>query len=570
MKKRLLTPSAGEALTYGMVLLLIPTLTLLLATFTFMLGGTIGVAIFPIATVIAFAVGHLSTHRNSDRPGVLTRYYLYTVLTLITALLTAALIYDHSYDGNTYHQGSIIHMINGWNPIYNPGQPESLWEIHYAKAIEIVAASITVCFHHIECGKAVNLLLMAASIFITAAFLRNTFTHLSSRKVLLYTILLALCPIVIRQAYIYYNDYALYSLLLITIIALITIYRNSNDKRVWVIAIATTLFAAATKFTIAFYIYLAWGVAIVWIFIKGKRQLSYQLALLALILLITGMCVVGYHPYITNTVGWGNPFYPLMGSTVDIMSSNTPEIYLDGNRFTNWVRSLLYNAQGTGIWLPLASDSLHDYYIAYDSRIAGLGPLFVYALITAVALAAWVHLRSHRHLTSQHNGSVYLLLAILLTGGCFIFEQSWWMRYIPFLWAVPVIALLYTEQYHNLTRAQRSLRCGIYTLLLTTQLLFAASTLISGAAYTQRLGGVLHAINSQSKVEVCSMGTIQSINHKMCERGIEFKILKEGEHPSDTTLQLIQLSGKADIYIDKATYSRMQHPDILDFIESRK
>ena len=568
MKRELTQPTAFEVNMWGITLMFIPFIALTLATATFAMNGRIGIAIFPAAVALSLAIGHLLLLRNHYNGSAIIRYYLCCMASLVWALLSSAILYDNSFDGNTYHQGAIIDMLNGANPFYNPDDIAMLWGKHYAKALEIIASTITVCFNRIECGKAVNVLIILSSIFITYSFLREELSRLTSRRILLLTALLALCPVVIRQAYIYYNDYTLYSFMLLMVISIIRLYRNTQHPS-WAVLIMTCILAATTKFTIGFYIYLTLATGVVWIFFTARRALSYRMAIVGIALIVVGFGLYGYHPYVTNTLGWGNPFYPLMGGNVDIMTENTPDVYLDGNRFTNWLISLFYTTQETGVWIPILNDSLHDYYIAYDSRIAGFGPLFGYLLVGAIALAAWVWMsqRTTRH--TRHT-ITYVALALLLIAACFIFEQSWWMRYVPFLWAVPVILLIYTQQYDTLTSAQRFLRNTLYSMLVFTQLLCVATTMVSGLSYTQRLGGLFHAVTPQSKVEVFSYGDITSFNYKLQERNIPFTILKEGELPSDSTMRCVKFAVKAEIYVDSATYFSMQHPDMLDYIQGHK
>lgn len=568
MKIHFLRPTSHEVSIWGITFLLIPFFALTLATASFMLGGGIELWIFPTATLLALACGHLALASKKLRSLAIARFYIYCIALLLFALLSSAILYDNSFDGATYHQGAVIDMINGANPFHNPDEIEMLWGKHYAKALEIIAATITVCFNRIECGKAVNILIILSSVFITYAFLRRELSKLSTRHTVLLTAVLTLCPVVIRQAYIYYNDYTLYSLMLLLIISIIEIYRSSHSTS-WLTLIITCILAATTKFTIGFYIYLTLAVAIVWIFFTRQRTLSYRLAIVGIILIVVGFGLYGFHPYITNTIGWGNPFYPLIGSNVDIMTQNTPEVYIHGNRLSNLFTSLFYNSQGTGVWIPFLSHSMSDYYISYDARIAGFGPLFGYILIGAFLLAAWVW-STQRKQRSTHNTTTYAIITTLLILACFIFEQSWWMRYIPFLWAVPVISIIYTLQCDTLTRGQRYLRNTLYSMIIATQLLCVATTFIAGISYTQRLGGLFHAVTPQSKVEIYSYGNIKSFNYKLQERNIPYTTLQEGEQPSDTTMQCVTFPAKAHIYVDTATYSRMQHPDLYDFILGQK
>lgn len=565
-----LRPTSFELLICGMTLLFIPLMSLLLSTIAFLSGGCITAWTFPAAVIAALVLGHFYMYRCKSGNHAITRYYLYTILALTLSLLSSTIIYDYSYDGNTYHQGAIVGLINGWNPFYNPSQTGALWETHYAKAMEIVAASIAMTTHRIESGKAVNLLLIVSSIFITYYFLRHELPRLRCRKILMLTILLTSCPIVVLQSHTYYNDYTLYTLMLLSIIALIHIIRRKGSRLWWYLLIASVLIGTVTKFTIAFYLYLTLAIAIIWTYITRERTLSRRLFFTSAALFVIGFGIIGFHPYITNTIGWGNPFYPLIGGNIDIMTSNTPELYQDGNRITNWVRSLFFNAEGHGIWVPFINDSLHDYYIAYDARIAGLGAFFGYALIISIAL--FISTTCHKQLSNEANGHrrAAAIISTLLIAGCFIFEQSWWMRYVPFLWAAPIVLLIGTEYIRHLPRPLHAIRNIVYTMLTTTILLCCATSFIGGFAFTQRLGAIYHAITPQSTVEMYSYGNIVSFEHKLHERDITFRRLKKGELPTDTTLICVPFPNKALIYLDAETHSHLPQPDLMDFMLSNK
>ena len=569
MNTKHLRPTPTEVEIWGVTLLLIPLLSLLIATASFFARGGLGAWMFPAAVIISFVIGHTLCTKYIDTPKSLLRYYLYTTLSLAFALLSASLFYDNSFDGNTYHQGSIVDMIMGCNPIHTPQYFSSLWSRHYAKAIEIAASTISLFFNRIETGKAVNILIIEASIFITYGFLRRTFSHLASHRIVFLTLLLTLCPTVIRQAYIYYIDYTLYTFMLLVVISLITIYRN-NDHISWYTLIITAILAASTKFTVAFYIFLTIGVGIIWFFVAGQRKMSLRMTILSIGLFILGLGVLGYHPYITNTIGWGHPFYPLMGSDIDIMSGNTPEIYIGGNRFTNWLRSLFYNAEGTEVWMPIISDSLHDYYISHEARIAGFGPFFGYTLFTSMLLVVYhIGKEWQSHTCNKAQAHTFIGISLLLLGACFIFEQSWWMRYTPFLWAVPIVLLLYTEYNGKLSQRMRLIRSILYTLLAATQLLCIATTIVAGGAFTQRLGGLFNAITPQSTVKVYHHIESPSFEYKLQERDINYEVI-ETDLENTTTLHCVHIPDNANVYVDSTTYMRMQHPDLLDFIGGKK
>ena len=143
------------------------------------------------------------------------------------------------------------------------------------------------------------------------------------------------------------------------------------------------------------------------------------------------------------------------------------------------------------------------------------------------------------------------------------------MRYIPFLWAVPVILLLYTEHSNVLSPTLRTIRHILYTLLVATQLLCCATTIVSGGAFTQRLGGLFHAITPQSTVKVYHLIQSPSFEYKLQERGIKYEVI-ENNFEADANLHCVHIPDNANVYVDSETYSRMQHPDLLDIIIGNK
>lgn len=558
-------PSACEAYIWGCVLLLIPFLSWLFSSMAFAVGSTIACWIFPAACLSALAYGHIQISRTSPHPaGPLLRYYAAISATLLFAVLSAASFYDNSTDGNIYHQDTVIALLDGWNPFAGSDSIGSIWIRHYAKAIEIVAATITACTGRLEAGKAVNVILALSAGFTAYSFLREEFRKQSTTKIVLLTLLLTLSPTVLRQLYVYYIDYAMYCFMLLTVLSLIRIYRGADNKA-WTIIVTATLFATGTKFNIAFYQYLTLAVSIIWFYLARKQALACKLAVISLLMLAGGMCLLAYHPYITNLTGWGNPFYPLIGSSIDIMAGNTPELYTEGNRFSNLIRSLFYTYDGRAVWIPFITGSLRDYVIGFDRRIAGFGPFFIYIYIGAAALLACC-----RQSVGKTQLRVCTAMSILLSAACFAFEQSWWMRYVPFLWAAPLLLLLCTEYAPRINRRASVLRNALYGLLGLTLLLTAGSTAIGAGGITIRMNRLYKAVTPESAVKIYA-GGMPSFLYKLQERGIHYEeIPSEDLCISDSALRRLPLQDEVVFYLDTATYARIKRPDLLDFIMDKK
>lgn len=557
-------PTAVECYIGGYVVLLSLFLSLFVSSLLFAVGSCVQPWIFPTACVISLLYGHWWLHRRKQLSWrILIRYYIGLLLLFVAAIFSAMYIYDNSSDGNLYHQGAVIALVQGWNPFAGSEGIDVLWIKHYAKGIETIAATIAACMGRIESGKAVNILLAASTLLITLAFIRREFPGLSRLKVLWLSMLLALCPVVLRQLYVYYVDYAMYSFLLLTVLSLVQIYRH-DDIESWCLLAMVALMAPTVKFTVAFYEYVTLAVAVIWFFVAHRRRLAYQLALYSLLVVVVGMFGLGYHPYVTNTVGWGNPFYPLVGSSVDIMTANTPQLYEGGSRFVNFVKSLFYTYDGSTVWIPGFTDSLNDYVIAFDRRIAGFGPFFAYILVGSVVLFAFCRKR-----LPGEKAKPIGVIAILLFLACFFFEQAWWMRYVLFLWAVPVLLLLCTEYAEHLTKWQRVFRNVLYLLMAATMAMAVVSAAIGAVTVTQRFNVICRSVSPESTVKVY-VHSMDAFLYKLKERNVSYELLDTLGSADTTLCRLPLLENWVEFYLDEETYSRIKRPDFLDVVTHNK
>ena len=111
---------------------------------------------------------------------------------------------DDSCDGQGYHGTGMLQLLEGWNPIREPGRadaPQSLQRevmIHYAKGPWVSAAALCELVGKVEAGKAATLLAMAACFFLALhAGLR--YSRLGPAKLLILSVLVALNPISLNQ-----------------------------------------------------------------------------------------------------------------------------------------------------------------------------------------------------------------------------------------------------------------------------------------------------------------------------------------------------------------------------------
>lgn len=376
----------------------------------FLFGGCLHPWIFPAAFCLSAAGITAYSKRQEWLPDILMM-----LIVTVLALTVSCQFDDYTWDGNTYHQEEIACMMNGWNPFHTEGRPErmELWSIHYAKAIETVAATIALTFNSIESGKAFNVMLICAAGFIIYPFMKQ---RLGSRRGLILTLAAVANPIGMDQIVTYMIDYAMYYYLAIAIVAAVILTERRRMLEPVIIFMLAVL-AIGTKFTSFFFFGIFGLAALAWTYFNGQRQACRTLVLTGVVSLAVGL-TLAYHPYITNYLEQGHPFYPLMGEgKVDIMTHNTPSLYHYG-RFINFLISIsLPKIPGLNFGL----DGVGEH--------GGFGILMPVILISSVAaFAIW-----YRRFSRLER---YIVIVSLLS--CFIFEQSWWARYVPQFWICPV------------------------------------------------------------------------------------------------------------------------------------
>lgn len=163
-----------------------------------------------------------------------------SIILLVLCGWLACSFWDNSWDGQRYHQNSILLLANGWNPIYDDinlfcKKIYNLGIIHpyrcecYPKFSEIIAANIFHITDNIESGKIVNLISMLIMFFYSFYVLSGSlFTKLSNKLKVIISFLLVYNPVVICQIFTYYNDFLLYFYFMILVLAILDIEQNSH------------------------------------------------------------------------------------------------------------------------------------------------------------------------------------------------------------------------------------------------------------------------------------------------------------------------------------------------------
>jgi hypothetical protein len=387
--------------------------------------------------LIGFALAVLTTLFYFSKKGTSRKKHCGIAAVLSIAIIALSVFVgghaiDCSYDGVQYHQEIVDMLASGWNPYINTCDQYDylqVWSTHYAYGLELVEACLAKFFGILECGKAVNLILISATALICYRFIVINFSAISAPKRIIVWLASVLNPVVLGQCLTFYIDYAFYCYLLMTIAFSVEIFNQRDVQINYIGLFMTIILAVSTKFNAFFMEGISIFVVILGFLIYSKTLFKAEIwryLIICFLATVSAVFIICYHPYLTNFIAHGNPFYPLMGhGAIDIMTGNTPELYCDGNRITNFFRSI-FSFRHTSV----------------DQRIGGFGPLFsgIFIISLLILVADCVKLRK---VTPLAYGGMCILVS------CFFFEQSWWARYNTQLWLLPGLALLSSYLHSN-------------------------------------------------------------------------------------------------------------------------
>jgi len=369
-------------------------------------------------------------------------------ITLYSCIVISGSFFDLSYDGQTYHQETVIQLMNGWNPVYNDVSsevPHSIWINHYSKGAEINAAVLSTVTGSIEECKAINIFLIITTFLIAFATIILTSDTIKLRYALVLGFLISMNPVSISQSLSFYVDGQLASAIS-CFLCLMLLLSKRTDILVLMSLISTIIILINVKFLGVIYALIFSFGMIYWIFIYKKEKLVLISKCLFFSFLI-GSLIVGYNPYVTNTVNQGNPFYPVVGSDIDILQSNTPSSFQNTNSFENLFSSIFSHPKigiiDSEYKIPFIF-SIEDLkaFRTPDVRISGFGPLFSGAIIICLFNLFGV-LKAKKHpMLKDPDISIKSLIILLIFISVIINPSSWWARFVPQLWLIPIFSLL--------------------------------------------------------------------------------------------------------------------------------
>jgi hypothetical protein len=419
----------------------------------------VNLKINPFITPAAFILSLGGGYWFSKKEGLGKKYKFYYLLisTIITAtsLIIANAFYDLSWDGLWYHQTAVYQMSHGWNPLYDPLHNFTphlqAWLRFYAKGPWYIALALFETTHNIEMAKAAALLIFPLTFLTGFALMIDL--GLNKRNASIIAALIVLNPVITCELVSYLVDGLMISFLFISVAAMARWFQKPNMLFI-LIAMMSTVLCINSKFTGLVYLCFFVAAGGIYILIK-QRKLIWKYLIIQSVSIFAGILIFGWNPYITNTINRGNPFYPMLGSSAypslsalgqdPIELYETPPNMRGKNRFIRFTYAIFgrpgaypaYPGPDAVLMRPF-DIGWKDFSIYYfhDVRISGFGPLFSGGLIFTLFL--FVLLLFHR----DANRLFLILSCSTIVLSVLISTHTWWARYGPQLWMLPVAVII--------------------------------------------------------------------------------------------------------------------------------
>lgn len=499
--------SFSEALGYNLLALLF--FILLTSAVSFLLHLSVSAAILPVSLILASIFTYLFIAKG--------KCFLYSLLTVILILifscLVSGLIYDTTYDSYSYHYNAVVMMSKGWNPFYETPWNDSMWNRHYAKGLEIMQSAVLALTGNLQSSKSINLMFILSAASIAWFTIGKVFPAVSCRWKIAIVIMMVANPVVLSQMTTAYNDYMLWIETVLLCCSFLLIWKDGRDITYYSLLLMVFVIGINSKFTHFYYLGMQCIFFAVWCCLAKRFYIVGRGVVTLLLAVLIGGLLIGFNPYIINTVEYGNPCYPLVGGDVDIMTRNTPEMYMHSNRVTNFFMSLLSTDDVPWAYLngnTDLSDCLKCYSV--DARVNGFGLFMLPLILLGIVLM----------FCNRASWKWWIVYIFCLALG-FSFEQSWWARYVPFIWALVIIPVLNFTAEDNGSRKllKNIMAVTMFALVVINAVIATGGSLITRCRYTCYINYIVDAQKKSGKpVKVAGMNyTMRQI---FDERGVDY------------------------------------------------
>ncbi len=544
MNKNINTPNPNSHLStlcwsVTAILLSFFCLTHLIVMFCFSVGWRTSPFVVPTALLLSLAAGDWFARREGIRDLERITIPVIVVVVVAIALFLARAFFDMSWDGLWYHQTAVYQMSHGWNPIYDPLHnfvPHLQdWLRYYAKGPWYLALTLFETTHDIEMAKAAPWLALVATYFALFAALIDF--EMSRGKAALIAALVSLNPVVTCQLASYLVDGLLVSFLACFIAAMVSWFRKPSLLAL-IIAMSSAILCINTKLTGLIYICFLIVAGELYILMR-RRDLLWRYAVIQITFLVVGTIVFGFNPYVTNTIHRGHPFYPMLGTTAypslsqrrqdPIEMYETPHNMVGRSRFVRFAYAVFghpgpqtfFNGENACLMWPF-NVRWNDFSVFrfHEVRISGFGPFFSGAFFIGLLLLGIAIVR--KGLPRE----IFILLAATIVLSVLISNHTWWARYGPQLWWLPIVAIIAIFTIPGWRAAHRA-AYGLAAILLVNAAMVTIAHFQWEIEATRTTNKQMALLRQSGEVEVNFQYFREPFGERLHNAGVTFRAVRQ-------------------------------------------
>ncbi|UOE38008.1 hypothetical protein [Chryseobacterium oryzae] len=441
-----------------------------------------------------------------------------------------------SYDGQAYHQSAVYHLAKDFNPYFDRltinNTQYFTYINHYPKISEIVSGCIYAFTDKIQSAKCFNFIFMISNILLGIYMIKNLlgFNKLYSY---LFSLLIALNPVVITQVCTFYVDGLMYSAI-IALIYSISLLIKFNNPLITISILLLSILLCNIKFTSLVYcIVLLFFATLFFLIYKKKKQFHFMIKN-GLMTLLFGILAFGYNPYITNFKEGNHPFYPIYGNKkIDIITNMLPYEFIGKNRFEKFMISFLGETDNFAnnpnksipdqkyvkLKIPLSISKNELLHITNpDLRISGFGPFFSGIFSISIICIAIIVCKNRNDIRQQ----ILLIITFSIVLTIIINPEFWWARFSPQIWLLPIIIVMMLYRNHKMAKIKYISWASIF-LISANVFLFLTSNIYYNLKSSLRIWKNIEILQSSKEAVFIQQNVFEMDFLKLKENNIKYK-----------------------------------------------
>ncbi len=399
---------------------------------------------------------------------------------VVASLECASLVFDLSFDGQTYHQSAVRLLAGGWNPVWHAQNvtalPNGVFIETLPKSAWVVEAMLFQATGSLEGAKGIGLVMLASAFLLAWAALESI--GVRSRAAVMIAALSAASPVAMIELMSFYVDGLVISAL-VMVIALLVLWLRSDAQLFAPALVLMAAFLVNLKFTGGVYAAITAVVAVAIIGLRAPQRLRGALVVGAFA--ATLALIEGLNPYVTNIVHHGHPAFPGAGAGAvpvvalvwrdSAFTRRSAPVQLATSIFAE---STADDAAPPTLKLPFTIRAREiAAFVTVDTRLGGWGPWFSAALVTALLILAAAAARG------APRAQLLLGVTLLLILSGLAVPAGGYARYAPQLWLACLPALLLDDLRRWSSRALAA--------VMTVNIVMVSATSLGAQLFVERL-----------------------------------------------------------------------------------